>query len=92
VTLTLTSDNLESCCECLIDLNKYQYLVCGCIVFHCGCTDGCTYVCNMSIPRVLMLYYIDSERCANNTSYINKQGESLVYWSTLMTRKMSGDG
>jgi len=24
--------------ECLIDLNKYHYLVCGCIVFHCGCT------------------------------------------------------
>jgi len=29
--------------ECLIDLNKYHYLVCGCIVFHCGRTDGRTY-------------------------------------------------
>ena len=25
--------------ECLINLNKYHYLVCGCIVFHCGRTD-----------------------------------------------------
>jgi len=30
--------------ECLIDLNKYHYLICGCIVFHCGCTDGRTFL------------------------------------------------
>jgi len=29
--------------ECLIDLNKYHYLVCGCIVFDCGRTDVRTY-------------------------------------------------
>jgi len=29
--------------ECLIDLNKYNYLVCGCIVFHCGRMDRWTY-------------------------------------------------
>jgi len=28
--------------ECLIDLNKYHYLVCGCIEFDCGRTDGRT--------------------------------------------------
>jgi len=47
VALTLTSDDLESR-ECLIDLNKYHYLVCGCIEFDCGHTDvrmyGSTYV------------------------------------------------
>jgi len=31
-------------CECLIDSNKYHYLVCGCIKFDCGCTDVWTYV------------------------------------------------
>jgi len=31
--MTLTSDDLESYRRgCLVDLNKYQYLVCGCIV------------------------------------------------------------
>jgi len=34
--------------ECLISLNKYHYLVCGCIEFDCGRTygrtDGCTDV------------------------------------------------
>jgi len=25
--------------ECLIDFNKYHYLVCGLIVFHCGRTE-----------------------------------------------------
>jgi len=41
VTLTLSSDDLESYLrECLIDLNKYHYLVCSCVVFHCGRTDG----------------------------------------------------
>jgi len=30
--------------ECLIDLNKYHYLVCGCIVFHCWRTDGRTFL------------------------------------------------
>ena len=29
--------------ECLIDLNKYHYLVCGCVVFHCGRTDVRTH-------------------------------------------------
>ena len=38
VTLTLTSDDLESR-ECLINVNKYHYLVCGCIEFDCGRTD-----------------------------------------------------
>jgi len=38
VTLNLTSDDLE----CLIDLNKYHYLVCGCIVFDC--TYGRTFL------------------------------------------------
>jgi len=38
VTLTLTSDDLES----LINLNKYHYLVCGYIVFDCGRMDGRT--------------------------------------------------
>jgi len=28
--------------ECLIDLNKYHYLVCGCIVFDRGRMDGQT--------------------------------------------------
>jgi len=37
VTLTLTWDDLESHRrECIVDLNKYHYLVCGCIMFHCG--------------------------------------------------------
>jgi len=30
--------------ECLIDLNKYHYLVCGCTVFDCGHTDGWTFL------------------------------------------------
>jgi len=30
--------------ECHIDLNKYHYLVCGCIEFDCGRTDVRTYV------------------------------------------------
>jgi len=30
--------------ECLIDLNKYYYLVCGWIVFDCGHTDGQTFL------------------------------------------------
>ena len=39
MTLTLTSDNLESHIVVnLIDPNKYHYFVCGCIVFHCGRT------------------------------------------------------
>ena len=29
--------------ECLIDPNKFQYLVCGCIVFDCGRTYVRTY-------------------------------------------------
>jgi len=41
VTLILTSDDLESCrCESVIDLNKYHYLVCGCIEFDCERTYG----------------------------------------------------
>ena len=38
----MTSDDLEShyLRECIIDLNKHHYLVCGCIVFHCRRTDG----------------------------------------------------
>jgi len=44
VTLTLNSDVLESHRrECLIDLNKYHYLVCGCIEFDAGRTDVRSY-------------------------------------------------
>jgi len=45
LTLTLTSYDLEShiIVNCLIDVNKYHYLVCGCIVFDCGRTDGRMY-------------------------------------------------
>ena len=47
MTLTLTSDDLEShihCRECLIDVNKYYYLVCGYIVFHYERTDKWTFL------------------------------------------------
>jgi len=45
MTLTLTSDDLKSYRrECLINLNKFHYLVCGCIVFDCGRTYGQTDV------------------------------------------------
>jgi len=55
VTLTLTSDDLES--HIIMNVsstsNKYHYLVCGCIVFDCGRMDvgtdvrtyGQMYVC-----------------------------------------------
>ena len=40
LTLTLTSDDLESYRrEWVIDPNKCHYLVCGCIEFDCGRTD-----------------------------------------------------
>jgi len=40
MTLILTSDDLEiHRCECLIDPNKYNYLVCSCIESDCGPTD-----------------------------------------------------
>jgi len=38
--MTLTSDDLESHIVVnVIDLNKYHYLVCGCIQFDYGHTD-----------------------------------------------------
>ena len=44
VTLTLTSDDLEShiFAQCLVDLYQYHILVCGYIAFDCGRTDGRT--------------------------------------------------
>jgi len=43
--LQLDTDNgYDDPHECLIDLNKYHYLVCGCIVFDCRCTDVWTNV------------------------------------------------
>ena len=44
VTLTLTSDDLEShiFAQCLVDLYQYHILVCGYIAFDCGRTGGWT--------------------------------------------------
>jgi len=60
------------CCECLIDLNKYHYLVCGCIVYDCGHMHGRTYYVRTDITTQTGMYnFSDSDINTQNQQHMH---------------------